>query len=123
MSVAFGTDGGFGAERVVPIGDKALQPADPNALSLDSSDAIGFALRLLRTDTTADSGQGRGLGDDLIRVLKIPLFDLGDEFGNMDLNGTACNAGHVFTIEASVCLVDRHFLGITERNLVKIMRT
>ena len=35
----------------VPVGDKALQTADRDWLALVAADALGFALRLLRTDT------------------------------------------------------------------------
>ena len=45
----------------VPVGDKALQTADGDRLTLDAADALGLALRFLRADTAGQSRQRVGL--------------------------------------------------------------
>ena len=64
----------------VPVGNEALQTADRDRLALVAADALGFALRLLRTDTAGKSGQRVSISDDLIGLFKVALGDLMDEF-------------------------------------------
>ncbi len=84
--------------RVVPISHKALQTADGHRFSLDAAHALAFTLRLLRTHSATDCGQGGGAGDDLISRFKVPFLHLSDKGGNIDGDGTAAYAGFVFTI-------------------------
>ena len=53
VSVALGFYGLFGAEGVVPIGNETLKTTDANALALDSSYTLRFALCFLRTNSAA----------------------------------------------------------------------
>ena len=53
VSVACGFYGFFGAEGIVPIGNKSFKSADANALALDSSYTLRFALCFLRTNSAA----------------------------------------------------------------------
>ena len=55
VSVARRSYGFFGAEGIVPIGNETLKTTDANGLSLDTSDTLGFTLRFLRTNSTANS--------------------------------------------------------------------
>ena len=114
-------DGGNGSVCVVPVGNKTLQTADADRFALNAAHALAFALRLLRADTAADSRQGRGLRNNLIRALKVVLGDLFDEFRNMNIDRAAGNARHVLTIQAALCFVQRHFFGIAQCDLFKVL--
>ena len=60
----------------VPVGDEALKTADGDRLALDAADALGLALRLLRTYTAGQGGQRVGIGDDLIGLFEVAFGDL-----------------------------------------------
>ena len=121
VSVALGFYGLFGAEGIVPVCNKSFQTTDTNRLTLDASDTLGLTLRFLRTNTTANSGKRRGLGDDLICALKVALFNLRNKLGDVNFNGAAGNAGHILAVQTSVCLIYCLLLCITECNLLKIV--
>ena len=104
----------------IPIGNEAFQTTDGNSLALHASDAFGFALAFLRTNTTADRGQSVCGGNHLISRHKIALCNLCDEFGDAYINGTAAHAGLMLTVQASLRFFDCHFLGIAEGNLFKV---
>ena len=104
----------------IPIGNEAFQTTDGNSLALHASDAFGFALAFLRTNTTADRRQRIGRGDDLISRHEVTLCDLCDKFGDAYINGTAAHAGLMLTVQASLRFFDCHFLGIAEGNLFKV---
>ena len=105
---------------VVPVGDETLQTADTDGFALDASDALALALCLLRTDSAADGGQGRRLVDDLIGALEVKLPDLGDEFGDMYVDRTAADAGHILAVETSCRLVQRGRLIVAESDLLEV---
>ena len=105
----------------VPVGNKALQTSDGDRLALDAADAFALALALLGADTAGEGGKSVGGGDDLIGRLEIALSDLGDEFGDTDIDGAAADAQGLFAVQAALCLVDGHFLSVAERNFLKIL--
>ena len=107
--------------RIVPVSNKALEPADTDGFALDAADALALALGFLGAYTAADCGESGGLADDLICAFKIAFLDLGDEFGDMDIYGAAAYAGHILAVEAAECFVKCHFLGIADGDFVEIM--
>ena len=56
-SVARRSYGFFGAEGIVPVGNKSFQTTDSNRLSLDATHTLGFTLRFLRTNSAAYCGK------------------------------------------------------------------
>ena len=103
-----------------PVGHIALELSDRDRLSLDPSHAHTLALRLLRADSSADSGKGRGAGDDIRRLLNISLIDLMDEL--IDLNGdrTADYTAGVFAVQTAGGLLLRLGIVIAEADLLEI---
>lgn len=78
-AVALGLLGHLVDILAIPVGDKALQPADGDRLALHAAHALALALRLLRADTAGQGGQSIRGGDDLVSAEKIALGDLCDE--------------------------------------------
>ena len=113
--------GGLGMYVVaVPVGNKALETANADGLSLDAADALAFALVLLRADTAADGGQRAGLGNHVVGGLKVALGDVLDEAGNINFNGAAAAAGVVLALQAALGLVHGHLLGVAKGDLFKV---
>ena len=110
----------LGGVGVVPVGHEPLQAADAHALGLDAAHALGFALRLLGADPSADGGQGAVLGDDLVGGLEVALRHLGDELGDVDLHRAPGDAGHVLAVEAPLGLVDGLLPGVAQGHLFKV---
>ena len=82
-----------------PVCHETLQLSDGNGLTLDSADALAFALALLGAYTAADSRKGRRLGNDLCRLLEIAFFHFADKAGDVDGNGTSAHtSGIVLTL-------------------------
>ncbi|MPM84927.1 hypothetical protein SDC9_132003 [bioreactor metagenome] len=106
---------------VVPVGNKALQSADAHRLALNAADAVFLALALLRADPAAHGGQGAGLGNDLIRLLKVALGNLGDKLGNMYHYRATGHTGLVLAVKAAQRFVQRHLLGISQRDLFIVL--
>jgi hypothetical protein len=105
----------------VPVSNESFKTSDTYALALDAANTLGLALSLLRTYTAANCGKRRGLGNDLVSAFKVAFLDLGNEFGNMDLNGASVNARHMLAVKAAVSLVDSGFLGIAESYFFEVM--
>ena len=122
VPVGFGHDGLFGAVRHMPVSGKALQTADGDGFALHAANAFAFALRLLRADTTANSGQGRGLRQNLIGFFKLARFDLLDEGRDINGNRAAADAGLVAAVQAAGRLIHRLLGRITQRHFVEIAR-
>jgi hypothetical protein len=91
----------------VPVGDKALDAADRNRLALDAAHAPGFTLRLLRAHTAGQGRQSVGGIEDLVGGGEIALRDLGDEFGDADVDRAALDAHRLFAVQAALGFVDR----------------
>ena len=106
---------------IVPVGNKALETADADRLTLDAAGADALALSLLRTYTAADRRQRGREADDLVCAFKVALGNLGDKFGDMNVDGAAVHTGTVLAAEAALCLVDGGLLGIAERDLLKVL--
>ena len=105
----------------VPVGHKALQAADAHGLVLDAAGALALALALLRADTAADSGQGRGAVDDLISGLKVAIGHMRDELRDVDAHRAAGLAGLVLAVDAALGLVDGHFFGVAQSNFLEVL--
>ena len=103
------------------VGYKALQTADCYSLALDAADTVALALALLRADTTADSGQCGGLLDLGSRLEELALGNQSDELRNLNLYRAAGHAGLVLAVQAALCFLDRHFSGVAERYLFKVL--
>ena len=84
--------------RIVPVSNKALEPADTDGFALDAADALALALGFLGAYTAADCGESGGLADDLICAFKIAGFDLLDELRNMYIYGATLNTGLILTV-------------------------
>ncbi|CDE80482.1 unknown [Ruminococcus sp. CAG:353] len=91
---------------VVIVSCKSFQTADSYSLALLSSYALALALVLLGAYTTADCGEGAGLGDNAVSALKVTVSDLLDKAGDINIYGAARNAGHSLAVETSLCLVN-----------------
>ena len=103
------------------VGYKALQTADCYSLALDAAYAVALALAFLRADTAADSGQSGGLLDLGSRLEELALSNQSDELRNLNLYRTAGHAGLVLAVQAALCFLDRHFSGVAERYLFKVL--
>ena len=118
---------GFGGNRFglvllghVIVRHKALKTADADSLALQAADALGLALLLLRTHTTADRRQRVGAGDDVIGRVKIAVADLLEEAGNLHANRAAGAAGAVFAVQAAGGFLHRGLCIISKSNFVEI---
>ena len=122
VSVGSRSLGLFGGMFVMPVRDKAFQPADAYRIHLcpGLQGALAFTLGFLRADPAADRGQGRGAGNDLVGFLEVPLPDFPDEIRNPDIHGAAGDAGAVFTVQAARGLFLSHLQGIAQGYLLKI---
>ena len=109
VPVRFRFDGQIATVRVVPVCDEAFQPAYAHGLALDAAHALCLALRLLRAHPAAYRGKGTRLLYDLIRLFESAFGDFRDKLRDADLYGAAAYAGHVFAVQAALCLVDRRF--------------
>ena len=107
----------------MPVGNETFQTADAHGLGLDAADALALALVLLGTDTTGDSGQSVGAGDDLISFLKFTSNDLLDEVGDLNVNGAAGHTGHVLAVQAASCFVLCHFYSVTGSDFQEVLIT
>ena len=121
VTVGFRLDCLFGAVLAGIVCNEALQTADGNGLTLDAAYAVALALALLRAYTAADSGQCGGLLDLGSRFEELALSDQRDELRNLNLYRAAGHAGLVFAVQAALCFLDRHFSGIAERYLFKVL--
>ena len=88
---------------------------------LKSIVSMNPTLALLRADTAADGGQGRGAVDDLIRGLKVALGHMADEFRNVDADRAAGLAGLVLAVHTALCLIHSHLGGVAQRNFLKVL--
>ena len=109
--------------RVVPVGDKALQSADGDRLSLDTAHAFALALVLLRADAPADGRQRGGLRDDLIGGGKITRRYLLDKVRDADPHRAAGDAGARLAVQAALCLLYGSLGRVAERDLPEVVRT
>ena len=111
----------FGAVFARVVGNEALQTADGYRLALDAAHAVTLALALLRAYTAADSRQCGGLLDLGSRFEKLALGNKSDKFRTLDLYRAAGHAGLVLAVQAALCFLDRHFSGVAERYLFKVL--
>ena len=114
-------DGGGVDIFTMPVGHEALQTANADGLVLDAAGTLALALALLRTDTAADGGQGRGTIDDLIGGFEVTLGHMADELGDVDADGAAGLAGLVLAVDAALGLVDGHFFGVAQSNFLEVL--
>ena len=103
------------------VGNKTLQTADCYSLALDAAYAVALALALLRADTAADSGQCGGFLDLGSRLEELALGNQSDELRDLNLYRAAGHAGLVLAVQAALRFLDRHFSGVAERYLFKIL--
>ena len=103
------------------VGNKALQTADRDRLALDAAHALAFTLALLRADTAADGGQGGGLLDLGGGLEELALSDERDELRDLDADRAARYAGLVLAVQAALCLFERHFGGVAQRDFLKVL--
>ena len=101
----------------------SFQLADGNCLTLDSADALCFALTLLRADTSADSRKSGGLADDFIRALYVFFLQLRNKSGNVNGDRASLHALRVLAVQASGCLCLCLFLVIAKTYFFKIRCT
>ena len=121
VAVGFRHDRGSVDVFTVPVGHEALQTADADGLVLDAAGALALALALLRADTAADSGQGRGAVDDLIGGFEVALGHMADELRDVDADRAAGLAGLVLAVDAALCFVYGHFGGIAKCHFLKVL--
>ena len=73
-----------------------------------------------RADPPADGGQGGTAGDDPVGFLIISRFDLRDEAGDIDVHGTARDAGTVFAVQAPGRFLLRDVQRVSQGDLPEI---
>ena len=73
-------------------------------------DTAALALLLLRTDTSTDSGQGRGILQNFCCSQELAALDVLHKRRNVDVDGAALNTGRLGTVETALSLGHRHFL-------------
>ena len=104
------------------VGDETLEAADADGLALLAEDAVFLALVFLRADAAADGRQRVRFLDFRDSAVIVALFDLRDEFRDVDGHGAAFAALRHFAMQAAFCLRDRRLLVVAERDLVEIVR-
>ena len=82
----------------IPVSHEPLKSADGYGLTLDTTDAPGFALGFLGADPAGKGGQSVGGGDDLISGLEVTFLHLGNELGNPDIDGAAFHTLGILTL-------------------------
>ena len=102
------------------IRNKSFKTTNGNRLAFNASYALALALIFLRTNSAANSGKARGLGNDFISFFKLALCNLGNKIGNINPYGAAADARLIFAVKAALCLLNRLLGSIAERNLFKI---
>ena len=105
------------------VGNKALQATDSYRLALDAQHAFALALVFLRADTSADSRQGALLLKDFIGLGKVFLCYLMDKLRNININRAAAYTTRFGAVQATLCLVYRHFLSVAKCYLLKVFVT
>ena len=78
---------GLYAHFLCGVSDESFETSDGNSFTLDTADALCLALRFLGADTTAYCRQRRRLRDYFVSAFDVAVFYLGDECGNVDING------------------------------------
>ena len=80
--------------------------------------ATALALLLLRTDPTADSGQGRGLLQHFRCREDVTTLNVLDERRDIDIHRTALHAGRLGTVQTALGFLHGHLLGQTDVHLL-----
>ena len=104
----------------VPIGNKALQPPDGDAFPFFAADTDRLTLAFLRTDPTADGGQGVICRKNCPCAGKVAIGNPGNKLRDTHSDGTAGAAGSVGTIEAAARFLDGGIFIIAQCYLLKI---
>ena len=99
-----------------------LEASYRDSLTLDASDALCFALCLLRAYTAADSGKGGRLGDDAVCTCHIAFLDFRDESRDVYVYRASLDAARVLTGKAARSLRHCFFHVVSEVDLVEISR-
>ena len=87
------------------VGCKALQVADGYGWLVHlEMYAPALALFLLRTNTTANGWEGRGVLQNLGCGKELPTLDVLDEGWNVDAHWAALHTGWLRTVETALCL-------------------
>ena len=120
-AVALGLLGHLVDILAIPVGDKALQPADGDRLALHAAHTLALTLGLLRADTAGQGGQSIRGGDDLVSAEEIALGDLCDELRNADVDGAALDALRILAVQAAACFLHGHLLGVAKGDLFEIL--
>ena len=74
-------------------------------------DTLALALLLLRTNTTADSGEGRGVLQYLSSSQELTTLDILDESGDIDIHRTTLYTAGLRAVETTLGLCHCHLLG------------
>ena len=99
----------------------SVSPEQITGLSWDyAARTLSFALRFLRTDSSANGRKRRCARNHFVRLLKLPLYGKCNKFGNIYVNGASGHTGLIFAIQTAFRLVYCSFFGITKRNLFKV---
>ena len=75
-----------------------FQTADSNRFALQPTDALGFALRLLRANTSANSGKRVRSRKYMISTVRIAFAQFCNKTRNIDMYRATCHTRGVFTI-------------------------
>ena len=81
-------------------------------------DTTALALFFLRTNTSADSGQGRGILQDFGSSQELASLDVLDERRDIDIDRTSFYASRLGTVETTLSLGHSHLLGQSDVHLL-----
>ena len=102
------------ATLALEVGGKALQIADGNGLTATlQMNTLALALLLLRTNTAADGGQGRGVFQHLGSCQELTALDILDERGDVHVYGATLHARRLGAVKTALCLGESLLLGET----------
>ena len=107
------------AALALKVSCETLQVADGySGLVHLQVDTLALALLLLRTNTSAHSGQGRGVLQHLSSSQELSALDVLDERWDVDVYRTTLNTSWLGAVQAALSFGHRHLLGQSDVHLL-----
>ena len=120
LAVLFRQHGCFVRLGAVPVGDETFETADGDRFSLDTKDALAFALVFLWADAAANGRQTGVLFQTLGRFGEIAFRQGGDEIRNIHMHRAAFHTAWFGAMQAALGLGDRRFRAVAQGHFVEI---
>ncbi len=102
------------------IGGKAFQPPDGHRIAFFAENADLLALFLLRADPAADGWQAVRFLQDMRRLDKVSIGNGLDELRNAHFHRATGDTAGLFALDAAFGFQNGRFLGISQRDFLKI---